>query len=177
MYAEGGQNWSVSVGFDFLRLLRNLNPRTYWNIWGILGLIFPNKWGFILRILYRQIWDGPFYRSPNVTVLKSKYLKKSLQVEQGWCTPSRLRKSGLSFSPFWASKNMLSKLSGLQEVWSVKLAESWQMLEFKLQIWKSSGSAECLGSAVGEQSISRQKISALKCPCTKVKQKAAQTLS
>lgn len=70
---------------------------------------------------------------------------------------------------------MLSKLSALQEGWSVKLAESWRMLELEAQIRKSSGRAEYLGSAVAEQNHSWQKTPTVKFSCTSLKQKGAQT--
>lgn len=70
---------------------------------------------------------------------------------------------------------MLPKLSALQEGWSVKLAESWRMLEFEAQIRKSSGRAEYLGSAAAEQNHSWQKTPAAKFSCASLKQKGAQT--
>lgn len=51
-------------------------------------------------------------------VLKSKYLMSLCKWNRAGVPVSRIRKSGLSFPALQSSKNMLTKLSGLQAAWA-----------------------------------------------------------
>lgn len=94
-------------------------------------------------------------------------------MKQGWCTVSRITKSGLSFPALQSSKNMLTKLSGLQAAWA---ENGLNPANVRVQAagLKLQRQHRVAGQCLGEQNVSGQKIPTLKFSCTSLKQKGVQ---